>query len=90
MKVLLISTYELGHQPLGIAAPRRMVPRAIEILRATVVEARADDAAGDVFKALRELVDLDPIDVSRGAAAPRLSEPRFCCAEPTSVQLRSI
>ncbi len=57
---------------------------------AAIVEAGADDPPGDVFNALRALVDLDPIDVSRVADAPRLSESWFCCAEPTSAQLRSI
>ncbi len=55
-----------------------------------VVEAGVDDSPGEVFNALRALVDLDPIDVSLVGEAPRLSESWFCCAEPTSLQLRSI
>jgi radical SAM superfamily enzyme YgiQ (UPF0313 family) len=57
---------------------------------ATLVEARPDDPAGDVFNALRALVGLAPVDVSTVVDAPRLSESWFCCAEPTSLQLRTI
>lgn len=57
---------------------------------AAVVEAGVDDPAGDVFNALCELVGLAPIDPSAVVDAPRLSESWFCCAEPTSIQLRSL
>lgn len=57
---------------------------------AAIVEAGVDDPAGDVFNALRELVGLAPIDPSDVVDAPRLSESWFCCAEPTSIQLRSL
>ena len=57
---------------------------------AAVVEAGVDDPAGDVFNTLRELVGLAPIDASVVVDAPRLSESWFCCAEPTSLQLRSL
>ncbi|MEP6622934.1 MAG: radical SAM protein [Acidimicrobiia bacterium] len=57
---------------------------------AAIVEAGVDDPAGDVFNRLRALVDLPPVDVTAVRDAPRLSESWFCCAEPTSVQLRSI
>ncbi len=55
-----------------------------------VVEAGADDPAGEVFNRLRGLVDLPPVDVAAIAAAPRLSESWFCCAEPTERQLRTV
>lgn len=55
-----------------------------------VVEAGADDAAGEVFNRLRALVALPPVDVTHVREAPRLSESWFCCAEPTTRQLRSI
>ena len=57
---------------------------------AAIVEARADDPAGDVFNTLRALVDLPPVDVSEVVDAPRLSESWFCCAEPTAAQLRAV
>ena len=57
---------------------------------AAVVEAGADDPAGEVFNRLRALVDLAPIDPSTVVDAPRLSESWFCCAEPTSIQLRAL
>jgi hypothetical protein len=57
---------------------------------ARVVEARAEDPAGDVFNALRALVDLPPVETRHVTDAPRLSESWFCCAEPTTVQLRSL
>ena len=57
---------------------------------AAVVEARADDPVGDVFNALRALVDLPPVDARHVVEAPRLSESWFCCAEPTTAQLRTV
>ena len=57
---------------------------------AAVVETGVEDPAGDVFNALRALVDLPTIDSAGVVDAPRLSESWFCCAEPTSIQLRSI
>ena len=57
---------------------------------ASVVEAQADHPAGEVFNALRALVDLPPVDVSTVVDAPRLSESWFCCAEPTAAQLRAV
>lgn len=57
---------------------------------AAVVEAGADDPPGDVFNALRALVDLPPVATSEVTDAPRLSESWFCCAEPTAAQLHAI
>ena len=57
---------------------------------AAIVEARTDDPTDGVFNALRALVDLPPVDVSRVIDAPRLSESWFCCAEPTVAQLRAV
>jgi hypothetical protein len=57
---------------------------------AGVVEARADDAPGEVFNALRALVDLPAVDARHVTEAPRLSESWFCCAEPTTAQLRTV
>ncbi|MGZ4713027.1 MAG: radical SAM protein [Acidimicrobiia bacterium] len=57
---------------------------------AALVEARADDPPGEVFNALRALVALPPVDVRHVTEAPRLSESWFCCAEPTTAQLRAL
>jgi hypothetical protein len=56
-----------------------------------VVEARlaAGDSTAAVYQAVRAVVGLDPVvvDERRAALVPRLSEPWFCCAEPTAAQL---
>lgn len=57
---------------------------------AAVVERGADDAPGEVFNALRALVELPRVDTAAIVDAPRLSESWFCCAEPTAAQLRSV
>jgi hypothetical protein len=54
------------------------------------VEARADDPPGVAFNELRALVDLAPVDHRHVTEAPRLSESWFCCAEPTTAQLRAV
>ena len=40
--------------------------------------------------AVRAHLGLGPINASTVVDAPRLSESWFCCAEPTSIQLRSV
>jgi hypothetical protein len=57
---------------------------------AALVEARADDPVGDVFNAVRALVDLPAVETRHVVEAPRLSESWFCCAEPTTAQLRAV
>jgi radical SAM superfamily enzyme YgiQ (UPF0313 family) len=57
---------------------------------AALVEARlaAGDADTDVYQAVRIECGLAPITLESGAEArPRLTEPWFCCAEPTAGQL---
>ena len=58
---------------------------------ATLVEtAVAADAPIPVtYARVRDALGLDPVavDVDRAARIPRLSEPWFCCAEPTTAQL---
>jgi hypothetical protein len=63
---------------------------ALQVEFAAVVEARADDPVGDVYNALRGLVDLPPVETRHVTEAPRLSESWFCCAEPTTAQLRTV
>jgi len=63
---------------------------ALQAEFASLVEARADDPVGDVFNALRALVDLPPVETRHVVEAPRLSESWFCCAEPTTAQLRAV
>jgi radical SAM superfamily enzyme YgiQ (UPF0313 family) len=57
---------------------------------AAIVEAGADDEPGAVFNTLRALVDLPPVETRHVVEAPRLSESWFCCAEPTTAQLRTV
>jgi len=63
---------------------------ALQSQFAALVEARAEEPVGDVFNALRALVDLAPVETRHVVEAPRLSESWFCCAEPTTAQLRAI
>ena len=64
---------------------------ALQAELAAIVEARlaAGDSTVDVYRRVRSAVGLGPVDVdaTRAAAVPRLSEPWFCCAEPTAAQL---
>jgi hypothetical protein len=53
------------------------------------VEEVADAPVVETTNAVRAELGLDPVDPARVTDAPRLSEPWFCCAEPTAVQLRS-
>ncbi len=57
---------------------------------ARLVEDLADAPAVDTTNAVRAELGLDPVDPSRVTAAPRLTEPWFCCAEPTAAQLDAI
>lgn len=56
-----------------------------------IVETRlaAGDSTPAVYQAVRAAVGLDPVavDEEHAARVPRLSEPWFCCAEPTAAQL---
>jgi hypothetical protein len=75
-KAVLISPYELGRQSFNLAAPAALLK-----------------AAGfDVVCVDLALQKLDP-DTLHGAdpgqPVPRLSEPWYCCAEPTTAQLQS-
>jgi hypothetical protein len=87
----------LGHLPeLGRWDPARLTYEwtspldALHTQFAALVETRAEDPVGDVFNALRALVDLPPVETRHVVEAPRLSESWFCCAEPTTAQLRAV
>lgn len=58
---------------------------------AALVETRlaAGDSTVDVYQQVRSAVGLGPVpvDADHARAVPRLSEPWFCCAEPTAAQL---
>lgn len=64
---------------------------AVQVELAALVEgALADDQPiPAVYTRVREALGLHPVpvDVDRAARVPRLSEPWFCCAEPTAAQL---
>ena len=57
---------------------------------AALVERAGDAPIPDVYNAIRSELDLPPVDGSAVAPAPRLTEPWFCCAEPTEDQLRAL
>jgi hypothetical protein len=56
---------------------------------ATLVEQRqgAGDDIPTIYQALRAECGLAPVDVAVGTDRPRLTEPWFCCAEPSADQL---
>ena len=58
---------------------------------AALVETRlaAGDSIAAVYGAIRDATGLDPVpvDEDRALGVPRLTEPWFCCAEPTAAQL---
>jgi hypothetical protein len=51
-----------------------------------------DRDIGSTYNAIREACGLEPltIDATKVALIPRLSEPWFCCAEPTAIQLNPL
>ena len=64
---------------------------ALQLELAAIVEAgvTAADPIPVVYGRVRAALGLAPVtvDEARAAAVPRLSEPWFCCAEPTAAQL---
>jgi hypothetical protein len=57
---------------------------------AALVEQRVGEPIVPTTNAIRAEVGLGPVDARSVVVAPALSEPWFCCAEPTAVQLRAI
>lgn len=57
---------------------------------ATLVERAGDAPIPEIYNAIRAELELPPVDISAVAPAPRLTEPWFCCAEPTEDQLRAL
>jgi radical SAM superfamily enzyme YgiQ (UPF0313 family) len=57
---------------------------------ARLVEDHADAPALETTNAVRGALGLDPVAAHEVVDAPRLSEPWFCCAEPTATQLRGL
>ncbi len=83
-----------GYDPERASHSWRSADPAMDTLQgelSAVVEARlaAGDSTPAVYQAVRAAVGLDPVavDEERAARVPRLSEPWFCCAEPTAAQL---
>jgi hypothetical protein len=67
MKVLLIFTYELGHQPFGLASSAAWL--AEEGAEASCLDLAVESLGKEAIR------------------AAGLSEPWYCCAEPTENQL---
>ncbi len=86
---------QLGPYDDGRASyPWRSPDPAMDVLHgdlAALVErgVEAGDPIPVVYARIREHLGLAPVvvDLERAAAVPRLSEPWFCCAEPTAAQL---
>jgi hypothetical protein len=83
-----------GYDPERASHTWRSVDPAMDTLQAdlsAIVEAgvTGGDSTPAVYQAVRAAVGLDPaaVDDARAAGVPRLSEPWFCCAEPTAAQL---
>ena len=94
MKVLLISTYELGHQPFGLASPAAWLAEAgAEVSCLDLAVESLDDEAIRATALAHEacglnVPDLDhPETLDAPIHVPRLSEPWYYCAEPTENQL---
>jgi len=94
MKVLLISTYELGHQPFGLASPAAWLAEAgAEVSCLDLAVESLDDEAIRATALAHEayglnVPDLDFPETSDASIyVPCLSEPSYCCAEPTENQL---
>lgn len=83
-----------GYDPARASYSWRAADPAMDALQtelAAAVEAglAAGDSTVDVYRQVRSTVGLAPVavDEARADAVPRLSEPWFCCAEPTAAQL---
>jgi hypothetical protein len=57
---------------------------------AALVEAAPDAPISAVYDEVRAVVGLSRLGLTVSDASPRLTEPWFCCAEPTALQLRSL
>jgi hypothetical protein len=57
---------------------------------AALVEAAPDAPIATLYDDVRAEVGLSRLGLSVAASSPRLTEPWFCCAEPTALQLRSV
>jgi radical SAM superfamily enzyme YgiQ (UPF0313 family) len=82
------------YDPHRLSFPWRSADPAMDDLQrrlATLVEVgvAAGDSIPATYARVRAALGLDPVSVDERAAAavPRLSEPWFCCAEPTAEQL---
>jgi hypothetical protein len=87
----------LGHiDGLGPWDPARLTYRwespldGLQARLAALVEARSDAPIATVYDEIREEVGLSPLGLTVADASPRLSEPWFCCAEPTALQLGAL
>ena len=83
MKVLLVSTYGLGHQPFGLASPAAWLAETgadVNCLGLAV-----DSLDGEAMRAVGlNATELDlPKTLDAPVNVPCLSEPWYCCPEPS-------
>jgi hypothetical protein len=57
---------------------------------AVLVEAAGDEPTAVTYNRIREAVDLPTVTVTTDGNRPRLTEPWFCCAEPTATQIGQV
>jgi pyruvate-formate lyase-activating enzyme len=89
-----LGAYDPGRLSYGWSAAAPAMD-ALQAELAAVVEAAGDAAVGDAFERVASCVEAAagaPIARPRGAvpARPRLTEPWFCCAEPTARQMAPV
>ena len=94
MNVVLISTYDLGHQPFGLASPAAglraedhvvtSLDLSVAMLDAAVVRAAVFIQVWERLQAAFDGPARRLPEIAPGiGAVPRFSEPWYCCAEPT-------
>jgi hypothetical protein len=99
-EVVLINPYELGRQPFGLGHPWGHGDPRVDALPCDVQALVARSEAQrlprrEVFAAVWQLSHeaaqrpVLTLCADLGSAIPRLSEPWYCCAEPTDQQLLS-
>jgi pyruvate-formate lyase-activating enzyme len=62
----------------------------LQLRLAELVELAGDAPIPAVYDAVRTAVGLAPLGLTDVSPSPRLTEPWFCCAEPTELQLRAL
>src|SRR4051794_41 len=81
MRALLISTYELGHQPFGLASPAAWLRH--EDILVDCVDAAKDRVDDDLLKSADLIAFYLPMHTATRLAAPLIEHARACNAAAT-------